>query len=328
MCGEFVNIDDFKPSYVWPNPAFPFRLYLDHPNCRIFIIENIAHNWNWMKVYAPYFRENDYFFVYCGWYFSEHFATESEKVFSILNLKKENFFFLFNSAKEMLNLEPFAFQGEIINQNAWLDEETVFRPLKKEKIYDAIYVARKVPFKRHQLASKVQNLALVVGESHGSAEIELPVSKYLNERQLPPDRVCEKINESFCGLILSEQEGACFASSEYLLCGVPVVSTPSLGGRDVWYNEYNSIICEPDSESVAAAVEEFKLKPRKPEVIREMHIDQANFFREKFIKILARVFDKFGVELNPRDYFYKTYIHKLRSSQKPNFDELFCPHNF
>ena len=47
------------------------------------------------------------------------------------------------------------------------------------------------------------------------------------------------------GGVFSEEEGACWASSEYLLCGLPVVSTHSRGGRDVWYSGHNSLIVEP-----------------------------------------------------------------------------------
>ena len=41
---------DFKVDfYTWPNPSFPFRLYFEHPNLRIFIIEN-TYNWIIVKV--------------------------------------------------------------------------------------------------------------------------------------------------------------------------------------------------------------------------------------------------------------------------------------
>lgn len=51
---------------------------------------------------------------------------------------------------------------------------------------------------------------------------------------LPPAQVCAALNRGEVGLALSELEGACWASTEYLLCGLPVVSTPCSGGREVW----------------------------------------------------------------------------------------------
>lgn len=315
---------DYKPSYVWPNPAFPFRIYYEGPNCRIFIIENIRANWDWMYKWHEKFRPNDIFFVYCGWYQSLPGAKDSDEIFRLLDLRRENFFFLFNSELEKKNLEAFGFQGAIINQNAWLDEDLVMKPQDVPKEYDAVYVARRSPFKRHMLASKVPNLALVAGINHGNAEVEVPPHRYINDRQLTADEVCLMINKGRCGLILSEIEGACFASSEYLLCGVPVVSTPSFGGRDVWYNEYNSIISEPNEDAIAAAVEELVRWPRNPERIRQMHIEKAAHYRNKFIAILEEIFKRFGVsDIDAGTYFKDNFFHKLRRSHIPNFNIIF-----
>lgn len=315
----------YKPSYVWPNPAFPFRVYFESEKLRIFIIENIQHNWNWLSKYHKKFKDSDYFFVYCGWYHSEYFAKESEIIFDELGLKKENFYFMFNQSNEQINFESKGFKGELLNQNCWLDENLVMKPLGLEKLYDAIYVGRFSAFKRHYLAKNVSNLALVAGNNHGNAIADgIPDHVYLNDKPLTPDEVCKKINQSKCGLILSEQEGACFASSEYLLCGIPVVSTPELGGRSVWYDEYNSIICEPDEESVAKAVQFFIDNPRDPDEIRSRHIAKANYYRAKFVLKFSELLDKHNVvNIDPFDYFREHYIHKLRKSYIPDFTNIF-----
>ena len=316
----------FKPSYVWPNPAFPFRVYYESTDLRIFIIENIQHNWEWMSVYASSFRETDYFFVYCGWYHSESFAKEADEIFSSLGLDRTKFFFLFNSGSELENFSPYGFCGEIINQNAWLDENLVMKPLDGvEKKYDAIYVGRFSAFKRHYLAANVDNLALVAGNNHGNKVVEdIPAYAFRNEAPLSPDEVCAKINESRCGLILSAEEGACFASSEYLLCGIPVVSTPSEGGRDVWYDGYNSIVCDAHADSVAEAVKFFVENPRDPELIRSAYLAKARFYRYKFIAKLAEIFHQHGqYDVDAYKFFHETFMHKLRRSYRPNFDEIF-----
>jgi glycosyltransferase involved in cell wall biosynthesis len=319
-----ITKSNFKPSYVWPNPAFPFRIYYDSPKCRIFIIENIQHNWNWMSEWHEHFRKTDFFFVYCGWYHSPFFAKEAETIFSVLNLDKSQFFFMYNSPLEMENFSIKGFQGDVINQNVWLDENLVMRPINVDKIYDAIYVGRRSAFKRHFLASRVHRLALIAGINHGNAIADIPPNDYLNDKPLSQEEVCKKINQAYCGLILSEEEGACFASSEYLLCGIPVVSTPSKGGRDVWYNEYNSIICDPTPDAIALAVEEFVRNPRDPQRIRQDHIDQAQKYRERFINLLADVFNRFGVvDVEPLNYFKANFFHKLRKSYKPDFKAIF-----
>lgn len=314
----------FKPSYIWPNPAFPFRIYYESNKCRIFIIENIQHNWQWLSTWHEKFRKNDFFFVYCGWYHSLKFAEEADEIFSILNLSKENFFFLYNSPLEMANFSSRGFNGDLINHNAWLDENALMRPLNLPKIYDAIYVARRSLFKRHGLASRVKKLALIAGMNHGNAVAEVPEYQYLNTQALSPEEVCYKINQSCCGLLLSAEEGACFASSEYLLCGIPVVSTPSKGGRDVWYNDYNAIICEADENSVSVAVDFFVKNPRDPEKIRNMHIAQANKYRQKFIQAIELIFQRFEVtEVDAYSFFGQNFMHKLRKSYKPNFQDIF-----
>jgi glycosyltransferase involved in cell wall biosynthesis len=317
---------NYKPSYVWPNPAFPFRVYYESEELRIFIIENIQHNWEWLSVYNKKFRPNDYFFVYCGWYHSEFFAKEAEKIFDVLGLNRERFFFMFNDDEEKENFSTKGFCGEVINQNAWLDENLVMNVIPEtQKIYDSIYVGRFSPFKRHELASTVNNLALVAGTNHSKQESNsIPNHVYLNEKPLSPDEVCLKINESSCGLILSAEEGACFASSEYLLCGIPVVSTVSKGGRSVWYNEYNSIICDDSPDAVSNAVEELVLLKRDPFKIRNAHISLSKYFRAKFVAVLANLFYKHGqYNVDAQSYFDENFIHKLRKSYKPNFEEIF-----
>lgn len=314
----------YKPTYTWPNPAFPFRLYYTGKNCRIFIIENIQHNWNWMSKYRPGIKETDYFFVYCGWYHDTFFAKEAEKIFSCLNLRKENFFIMFNSQEEMFNFARYKFQGDVINHNAWLDENHVMHPKKIPKRYDAVYTARLSAFKRHHLASNVNNLALVAGLNHGNAVVSnLPGCAYKNDAPLTPEGVCTKINESVCGLILSEVEGACFSSSEYLLCGIPVVSTHSKGGRDVWYSNYNAIVVPPDPGEISAAVRDFVSNPRDPERIRAEHVRLARYFRSKFTAQLQRVLDRFDEGVDAEDYFQRHFFHKMRKSINPDFQGIF-----
>ncbi|NEQ35830.1 MAG: tetratricopeptide repeat protein [Okeania sp. SIO3I5] len=312
--------EDFKPSYTWPNPTFPFRLYYDGAKCRIFIIENIQHNWKWMAECHERFRKTDFFFVMTGWYQSPTFADEAEAIFSVLKLDKKQFFFMYNSPQEMENFAKKGFQGDVINQNAWLDEKAIAQHLDKEKIYDGIYVDFNKKSKRPQLADRVYPLALVTKSNHGKAFADTPPYKFLNEQQLSPTEMWEKINQSHCGLVLSAEEGACQTSSEYLLCGIPVVSTSSLGGRDVWYNEHNSIICEATPEAVASAVEKFVKNPPDAQRIRQQHIEQAKEYREKFIQVVADVFKQFGViDVEASSYFQKNFYNKMRKNENIKF---------
>src|SRR5262249_10816742 len=120
---------------------------------------------------------------------------------------------------------------------------------------------------------------------------------YYNSWRLPPPQVAKILQQSGVGLILSELEGISRASSEYLLTGLPVVSTASKGGRDVWYDDYNSIIVEPTEDAVWAAVQELKAHPRDPQRIRKAYLDRATVFRERFrTEVLAPIFKHYGVD--------------------------------
>jgi glycosyltransferase involved in cell wall biosynthesis len=314
----------YKPTYVWPNPAFPFRIYLDTPVLRIFIIENIHHNWLWLSEWHEKFQERDFFIVYCGWHHSEHFLRQDTQIFSCLKLNKNKFFIMFNDDDEMTRYIANGFRGAVINQNCWIDYDGVMRILNDtNKEYNAIYVARHSPFKRHELASLINKLALVTGSFHKNPSSQkLPPHVYKNSMNLTPEEVCFQINKSMCGLILSDVEGACFASSEYLLCGIPVISTYSKGGRDKWYNSYNSIQCSPDPKEIADAVDFFVHNRRDPHEIRESHIALSKIYRERFVNYLRELFYRTGLDLDANNFFSQNYFHKLRKSYKPNFSEI------
>jgi hypothetical protein len=53
--------------------------------------------------------------------------------------------------------------------------------------------------------------------------------------------------------MLSDIEAQNWATIEYLLAGLPVVTTPSIGGRDRWLTPDNSIIVPDTPTRVAAA---------------------------------------------------------------------------
>jgi glycosyltransferase involved in cell wall biosynthesis len=315
----------FKPCYVWPNSEFPFRIYYADEKCRIFIIENLQHNYLWLKKYRNKIKKNDHFLVLVGCHYHEWLVDEAVKMFASLSLSKEYFHILFNDEREKKIFSSFGFSGELVNQNAFLDENLVMRIIDIPKKYDAIYVARLIELKRHNLCSELGNLALVSGKLHGAIHADyIPKHVYLNERQLSPDEVCIKINEAYCGLILSAFEGASFSSSEYLLCGIPVVSTTSEGGRDVWYNDYNSRIIEPDPEQVKQAVNYFANNPKDPEVIRQQHIEKAKIFRQKFICLIEEILRRCSIDYVDCDkYFNMNFKHKMVQYYAPPLDVIF-----
>ena len=290
----YKNISE-ENVYTWPNPHFPFKCLLNDEKCRIFILENIPHNYIWLEKYKNNIRETDFFFVTLGWFLSQHLANQSRAILDQFKLNINNFYILYNSPEEESNGLKFGLRGSVVNHNAWIDENAL-KPLSLRKKYRALYIARPTDFKRHYLAEKVKNLALAAGGfNHRNLQVDLPHADNDTSKRLSKKEICEIINESQCGLCLSREEGACYSSSEYLLCGVPVVSTYSRGGRDVWYTEENSILCEDSAKAVKEAVKQAQVKKWDPELIRSRHLEQAQIYRERFINKLEAVLGCNGI---------------------------------
>ena len=315
----------YRNYYLYLNKAIPFRVYYRSDTLKVYLIENIMHNFEWLSQYRHKLTDQHVFFVICGWYHSDWFGSVYAEIFERLQLKRENFFLLYNSAREQANLEKYGFIGDVINHNCWLDEQTI--PLIPEsKLYAAALVARQSSSKRHFLAEQVKNLALLCSGLNFNLKplgYELPAAAYRPVEPLKPEAVYQVLRQSHCGLSLSAEEGACFSSSEYLLSGIPVVSTVSKGGRDLWYTDYNSIVCEADAAQVAEAVQFFVQHPRDPLRIRHEHIQLADQHRDRFVQALQAVFDRYAVNENAKDYFQAHFFNKMRKSYAPDFEQVF-----
>ncbi len=184
------------------------------------------------------------------------------------------------------------------SHNALVDER-IFAPAPgAETLYDAVYVGRFSPFKRHELAARVPRLA-VVSSPHGAEDPyagesvarfqDLRFTNYANGRitDLPPEEVRRVLNASRCGLALSAVEGAMYGSIEYLLSGLPVVTTPSVGGRDVFFHPDYVETVEPEPDAVAAGVARIVARNLDPEMIRSRTIDLIRPHRARLIMWLS-----------------------------------------
>jgi len=154
-----------------------------------------------------------------------------------------------------------------VNQNALADER-VFRPLESVRRWDAVYDAKLSPFKRHELASGLTSLALITYRHRSALPSNRRYAKTVDHilgsafRFNPPGRsgflATEQVNEALSqcrvGLCLSEVEGTMWASIQYLLAGLPVVTTPSEGGRTEFFHEDYVATVPPDPDAVADGV--------------------------------------------------------------------------
>lgn len=193
----------------------------------------------------------------------------------------------------------------IIGNSTIFVDERAFRPLPafdfSDAAYDAIYNGRFEPFKRHDLARLVDSLALVydapfdggILPHEASIRKTLPAARFLNHEsgggryaKMDKDAIARAINAARCGLCLSGVEGVMRASMEYLLCGVPIVSTESVGGRDRYYQSSYAIVVPPEAEAVRDAIGELQKRKFNKLVVRE-HIGRiVEFERHNFLSAL------------------------------------------
>jgi glycosyltransferase involved in cell wall biosynthesis len=197
----------------------------------------------------------------------------------------------------------------VLNQNAFVDERLFFsEPVSP--IYDAIYTGQMKPFKRHFLAAEIRKLALIYYGSRADlsyfelVKTQLPHAALLNgdpvREGLNPFRFFDAKNvrrlysSSKVGLALSQFEGAMYASVEYLLCGLPVVSSANLGGRDYFASPEYWSVPEDTPESVSACVEEMIARNIEPGYIRKKTVERMQKERNKLFALVDEIYRGHG----------------------------------
>ncbi len=219
--------------------------------------------------------------------------------------------FFCNTDKEVTILRSLGIESYFHNQNCLVDENNFYidREMVCESAYgrfSSVYNAQMLPFKRHELASNVRDLALIYhifgeeGDKYfNQVRGRLPEAIFCNNisadegfasrpdfgkyRPLGINEIRKIYNSSGVGLCLSAAEGAMYSSMEYLLCGLPVVSTPALGGRDVYFDPNWALYVDPDRDSVAKAVKSVVTDDADREFIRRSVLERVEDERRKFI---------------------------------------------
>lgn len=190
--------------------------------------------------------------------------------------------------------------------NVFVDENIFTIDQKAIKQFDAIYNALFRPFKRHELCRNIESLGLIYyffdddPPMRPVIEQMLPQATLINDlggayRNLPGREVATWLNRARVGLCLSETEGAMRASAEYLFCGIPVVTTPSKGGRDRMFTAENSITVDPTPDSVAQGVRELTRRSIQPTRIRHSAFRALRGDRIRLLQLAAAIHAEEGV---------------------------------
>ena len=235
---------------------------------------------------------------------------------------RHRFRFIGNTVREVELLQGQHLPSQFLNKNFTVSER-LFCPIPGvEAEFDAIYNARMVPEKRHELAADIERVgyvAYVEPQPHRIAQFETihrailagrPRHRLLNPLKdgQPVTFSHQEVNAALArgsvGLILSEVEGSSYGSMEYMLAGLPVVSTPSVGGRDVYFDPDFCIVCEPHAASVRDAVAELKARAVPREVVRMRTLEKIAPTRARFLELVDDLLGQLGAtrRLSGRDW--------------------------
>ncbi len=226
--------------------------------------------------------------------------------------------FLGNHPGETRIMTGLGFDAQTFNQNA-LVNEWIFRPLPDvPPIYDAVYNARLSPEKRIELAAEVDRLACLYfynaydgpvskfHAEHARLSALLPRATFINPlneegcERFPPERVNAVLAQSRTGLCLSYQEGGMVASIEYLMAGLPIVSTPSVGGRDYFFDDEYCTIVEPDPVCVRDGVRNLIARRLDRAAVRAKTLARVERERARYIASVQSIIDNFPAQWDPK----------------------------
>jgi glycosyltransferase involved in cell wall biosynthesis len=212
--------------------------------------------------------------------------------------------------EEAAALEELSISFFVCSMASFVDEHVFTVIPDKQKVYRAIYDARLTFFKRHNLASRIVQLALITYECSANEDqnynkqtyeqMKSSNAKWINGpfstsySPLTAKDVAICLNRARVGLILSEYEGVNYASIQYLLCGLPVVTTRNRGGRDVFFDPKYVVWADDSPESVADAVSVLISRELDPLVIRANTLNTINKHRQDFLKLISDIFSKYG----------------------------------
>jgi glycosyltransferase involved in cell wall biosynthesis len=259
---------------------------------------------NWKNEFAiwikkNYRHKNIYALFNLGWNYEDcHRVSFLKEELDKLKLiiKNINIIFLCNSLIELNNFKEIGENCIFCSQNAFLKENR-YLVTRQRKVYDAVYLARITPFKRHELAQNIQRLLLIGSYSQKEQNYAKSILDKLKNNATHIEKVrgifmFRYINQAKVGLGLSEEEGAMYAATEYGLCGVPLVTTRNKGGREQSLCPDYVHILEtdyPTPQNVAEAVEFISEQNFSPVKIRNSTIQVLNQHRSRFKELIRNI---------------------------------------
>jgi hypothetical protein len=180
--------------------------------------------------------------------------------------------------------------------------------VKKE--YDCIYMGRRAKIEKIFETPYVSNLKKCI--LHESSEIDSGLVK-------------TEYNKALSGIMTSKTEGSCRAIAEMLMCGLPIINIKmpnldkydyypyrkdmiygayniilpnTLGGRELWLDDYNSTICERNDSDIDKAIQQIIEKKVDSNIIRSNFMSRLFTERLKFLFLIKSILNELSIEFD------------------------------
>jgi len=289
------------------------------------------------RILSPVYRllkDRDAYFLFAFTRsMEERSVIEKLKVDTVDHGKKfprHRFIFLCNAKSEVELLKEYGLDAHLINHNCFVDERIFTVKAEVEKVYDAVYDAQLSRVKRHYLASEIESLAFitylfypglreafVLDVIRGFDKAHWFNKPYRRDyRVLAPGEVADALNMCRVGLCLSAEEGGMYASIQYMLCGLPIVSTRSKGGRDEFFDDRYVKIADDTPGAVKAGVEEMIGRNIPAGLIRGETIKKITAHRDRLITLVQRIYGEQGIERDFRREWERMFFNKMLRPRK------------
>ena len=230
-------------------------------------------------------------------------------------LDKSKLIFLCNNIQTTQYLTTLGLNAHTISEYIF-SNDNLYTIKPSNKIYDCIFPGR-----------ESKTLGLFEKEYNNN----LLIMNKLPEYPMHHNYVVEYFNKSKCGLMTTESEGSCLSVGEMLLCGLPIVSVKiqdklpketyypnnpnkkiientyglifpnTLGGRELWLNENNSLYCERNDDSIEAAINELNSQNIDKYWIRNDFLSKLSLQRYQFLYLLKDVLETINIDINKID---------------------------
>jgi glycosyltransferase involved in cell wall biosynthesis len=234
--------------------------------------------------------------------------------YDFYGVNKNKITVLCNNIEAMLVCQKAGVRSLLISEYIFTDDDEN-NILTTEQEYDCIFPGR--PGKDINLFNRSYK------------NINFLIVNRLKEFPIPRENMPMLYNKSKCGLMTTNMEGSCCSVAEMLACGIPVVTVKildnistdayygelkydpiyiyqnyyiqfpnTLGGRELWLNNTNSIYCERNDDSIENAIHTLNSMNLNRQKIRSDFISMLRSQREQFMYVVKNACDYMKIKFD------------------------------